>query len=88
MNERPDPADETPKGGSCHVGKMIFSVGDNWLAIAVYVPEKKQHERDWAGWLKRVLGFVTYCRVVVQDREVRILQIRRDVGGSVFLNKG
>eukprot|EP00972_Heterocapsa_arctica_P011343 1664238-Heterocapsa_arctica.AAC.1 len=36
MNERPDPTDEEPKGGSGHVGKIIFSAGDEYIAIAAY----------------------------------------------------
>merc|ERR1712110_1397323 len=34
MNAKSDPTEEERKGGSGHIGKMIFSAGDNQLAVA------------------------------------------------------
>eukprot|EP00972_Heterocapsa_arctica_P023569 3473000-Heterocapsa_arctica.AAC.1 len=69
---------------------MIFSVGDDVIAIAVYVPEEKQHERNCKGWLAHVLGFVPCCQIMVDDREVCIVQIKWNIGGNteLFVNKG
>eukprot|EP00972_Heterocapsa_arctica_P054041 7963315-Heterocapsa_arctica.AAC.1 len=36
MNEKSNPTEEERKGGSGHVGKMIFSAGVECLAIAAY----------------------------------------------------
>merc|ERR1712039_906524 len=38
MNAKSDPSEEERKGGSGHVGKTIFSSGDD-LAIVTYVPD-------------------------------------------------
>merc|ERR1712151_1236549 len=43
------------KGGSGHIGKMIFSAGTEQLAVVAYVPEAKHGELDCAEWLKVVL---------------------------------
>merc|ERR1712192_14380 len=55
MNEKSDPTEEERKGGSGHIGKMIFSAGVEQLAIAAYVPEEKQKDISCADWLKAVL---------------------------------
>lgn len=39
MNAKSDPTEEERKGGSGHIGKMIFSAGVDQLAVAAYVPE-------------------------------------------------
>merc|ERR1712098_671638 len=51
-----DPTEEERKGGSGHVGKMIFSCGDEQLAVVAYVPEEKQSELNCEDWLKAVLA--------------------------------
>merc|ERR1712194_288696 len=56
MNEKSDPTEEERKGGSGHVGKMIFSCGVDQLAVVAYVPENKQAECNCEEWLKLVLG--------------------------------
>merc|ERR1712232_1117365 len=56
MNEKSDPTEEERKGGSGHVGKMIFSAGTEQLAVVAYVPEEKQKELSCEEWLKLVLG--------------------------------
>merc|ERR1712060_242955 len=55
MNVKSDPTEEERKGGSGHIGKMIFSAGTEQLAIVAYVPEEKQSELSCEEWLKTVL---------------------------------
>merc|ERR1719450_1466849 len=56
MNAKSDPTEEERKGGSGHIGKMIFSAGTDQLALAAYVPEAKQKECNCEEWLKAVLA--------------------------------
>merc|ERR1712061_272553 len=56
MNTKSDPTEEERKGGSGHIGKMVFSAGVDQLAIAAYVPEAKQEELVCEEWLKAVLA--------------------------------
>merc|ERR1739846_31993 len=56
MNQKSDPTEEERKGGSGHIGKMIFSAGTEQLAVVAYVPEEKRGDLDCAEWLKVVLG--------------------------------
>merc|ERR1712031_53257 len=56
MNAKSDPTEEERKGGSGHVGKMVFSAGSTQLAVVAYVPEEKQGELSCAEWLEKVLG--------------------------------
>jgi len=56
MNAKPDEAAEERKGGSGHVGKMIFSAGTEQLAVVAYVPKAKRAELDCVEWLKAVLA--------------------------------
>merc|ERR1712217_60098 len=55
MNAKSDPTEEERKGGSGHIGKMIFSAGVDQLAVVAYVPEEKQKELSCEEWLKTVL---------------------------------
>jgi hypothetical protein len=55
MNAKSDPTEEERKGGSGHIGKMIFSAGTQQLAIAAYVPEEKAGDLSCEEWLKVVL---------------------------------
>mmetsp|Transcript_17739 Transcript_17739/g.31677 ORF Transcript_17739/g.31677 Transcript_17739/m.31677 type:complete len:452 (-) Transcript_17739:131-1486(-) len=55
MNEKSDPTEEERKGGSGHIGKMIFSAGDAQLAIVAYVPDEKKADLDATEWIKKVL---------------------------------
>lgn len=56
MNHKCDPTEEERKGGSGHIGKMIFSAGTEQLAVVAYVPEAKQGELSCEEWLQKVLG--------------------------------
>merc|ERR1712060_115790 len=42
MNAKSDPTEEERKGGSGHIGKVIFSAGTQQLAVVACVPEEKQ----------------------------------------------
>merc|ERR1719222_753909 len=55
MNAKSDPGEEERKGGSGHIGKMIFSAGLEQLAVVAYVPEEKQKELSCEEWLQKVL---------------------------------
>jgi len=56
MNAKSDPTEEERKGGSGHIGKMIFSAGTEQLAVVAYVPEAKQSDLSCEEWLKAVLS--------------------------------
>merc|ERR1712038_981816 len=56
MNAKSDPTEEERKGGSGHIGKMIFSAGVEQLAVVAYVPEAKHGELSCEEWLKTVLS--------------------------------
>merc|ERR1711963_488384 len=51
-----DPTEEERKGGSGHIGKMIFSAGTEQLAVVAYVPAEKQEQLSCEEWLEVVLG--------------------------------
>eukprot|EP00972_Heterocapsa_arctica_P082535 12160897-Heterocapsa_arctica.AAC.1 len=95
MNEKFDFTDGERQGGSGRVGKMIFSAGDDYLAIAVYVMEDKQDECSCEEWLKKILDLnpgskmvviVTGVRkMIVMTRGVfRIAQLERNSDENVF----
>merc|ERR1712137_989221 len=52
MNAKSDPNEEERKGGSGHIGKMIFSAGTSQLAMVAYLPEAKEGAIDCIEWLK------------------------------------
>merc|ERR1712070_1032040 len=56
MNAKSDPGEEERKGGSGHIGKMIFSAGAEQLAIVAYVPEAKYGELSCQEWLEKALS--------------------------------
>jgi len=56
MNAKSDPTEEERKGGSGHIGKMVFSAGAERLALVAYVPEEKQGELECKEWLAKVLS--------------------------------
>merc|ERR1712061_931039 len=56
MNAKSDPTEEERKGGSGHIGKMIFSAGTEQLAVVAYVPDAKQGELSCEEWLVQVLS--------------------------------
>merc|ERR1711881_800665 len=56
MNAKSDPTEEERKGGSGHIGKMIFSAGMEQLAVVAYVPEDKYPVLSCEEWIKAVVG--------------------------------
>lgn len=70
MNEKSDPAEEERKGGSGHVGKMVFSAGIEQLAIVAYVPEEKQGELSSEEWLQKVVSMYGGGQVVTATKEL------------------
>merc|ERR1712039_812822 len=56
MNAKSDPTEEERKGGSGHIGKMVFSAGTEQLAILAYVPEEKQADLVGEEWLNKALS--------------------------------
>merc|ERR550537_1982780 len=88
MNAKSDPTEEERKGGSGHIGKMVFSAGVDQLAIVAYVPEDKIKELSCEEWLKTVLSNFSgevcsatpsYCTGIVKtnsDKGVFPLKIR------------
>eukprot|EP00972_Heterocapsa_arctica_P024299 3584431-Heterocapsa_arctica.AAC.1 len=73
MNEKSVPTEGERKGGSGHVGKIIFSAGVEYLAIAAYVPEDKQDERN--------------CEMMAIAKDVCIAKIMKNSDKNVFLFK-
>ena len=55
MNAKSDPTDEERKGGSGHIGRMLFSMGVHGLAVVAYVPEENQATLNCEELLKNVL---------------------------------
>merc|ERR1739848_349268 len=58
MNAKSDPTEEERKGGSGHIGKMLFSVGDSQLAFMGYVPEANKSELNCEEWMKHVVSMI------------------------------
>mmetsp|Transcript_77997 Transcript_77997/g.252186 ORF Transcript_77997/g.252186 Transcript_77997/m.252186 type:complete len:440 (-) Transcript_77997:266-1585(-) len=91
MNEKSDPTDEERKGGSGHVGKMVFSAGIDQLAMVAYVAEEKQAECSCQEWLEKVLSLFggklvssskDYCQGVIatdSNKNIFPLKIRESL---------
>jgi len=58
MNAKSDPTEEERKGGSGHVGKMLFSAGIEQLAIVGYVPEANKAELNCGEWMEHVVKMI------------------------------
>merc|ERR1719471_2520693 len=83
MNAKSDPSEEERKGGSGHIGKMIFSAGTEQLAIVAYVPEAKQGDLSCEEWLKTVLGAFS-GEVVSAGAELSTGCVKADADKGVF----
>lgn len=83
MNAKSDPTEEERKGGSGHIGKMIFSAGTERLAIAAYVPEEKQSELSCEEWLQAVLALYG-GEVVSSAKDVCIGFVKADADKGIF----
>merc|ERR1719145_415602 len=64
MNAKSDPTEEERKGGSGHIGKMVFSCGVDHLAVLAYVPEDKQAELVCKEWLAKVVSMQPGGKVI------------------------
>merc|ERR1711935_570901 len=84
MNAKSDPTDEERKGGSGHIGKMVFSAGTEQLAIAAYVPEEKQGELVCKEWLEKVLSLFPGGKVLSEDKFLCSGEIPADGDKNIF----
>merc|ERR1719428_566365 len=55
MNRPIEEGMEEVKGGSGHVGKLVFSAGEEALGAVAYVPEEKKDKVNAITWLEKVL---------------------------------
>jgi len=83
MNEKSDPTEEERKGGSGHIGKMIFSAGVDQLAVVAYVPEDKQDKCDCKEWLEKVLGLYQGT-VVSSAKDISTGFVKTDSNKNIF----
>merc|ERR1719343_1674911 len=83
MNAKSDPTEEERKGGSGHIGKMIFSAGAEQLAICAYVPEAKQEELSCEEWLKSTLALFS-GEVVSTSASVCMGRVKTDADKNIF----
>uniref|UniRef100_A0A7S2NN59 Uncharacterized protein n=2 Tax=Zooxanthella nutricula TaxID=1333877 RepID=A0A7S2NN59_9DINO len=84
MNAKSDPAEEERKGGSGHIGKMVFSAGTEQLAIVAYVPEAKQSELVCEEWLQKVLSSFPGGKVLSTAKDYCVGLIPADADKGVF----
>ncbi|CAD7939729.1 unnamed protein product [Amoebophrya sp. A120] len=70
MNAKSDPSEEERKGGSGHVGKMIFS-SDTDLACVAYVPEKLQDKTTADVWMQAMLKEMGESSCYLKDRSTK-----------------
>merc|ERR1711976_625116 len=83
MNEKSDPTEEERKGGSGHIGKMIFSAGVDQLAVVAYVPEDKQAELDCKEWIEKVLSLFQ-GEVVSSAKDICTGVVKTDSDKNIF----
>merc|ERR1712150_363739 len=84
MNTKSDPAEEERKGGSGHIGKMVFSAGTDQLAICAYVPESKQSELSCSEWLQKVVSLHPGGNVVTPGSEYSVGVIPANADKGIF----
>lgn len=84
MNAKSDPTEEERKGGSGHIGKMIFSAGTEQLAICAYVPESKQGELSCEEWLQKVLDLFPGGKLTTAGKEYSMGFIATDGEKNIF----
>jgi len=84
MNTKSDPTEEERKGGSGHIGKMVFSAGIEQLAIVAYVPEGKQQELSCAEWLQKVVSVHPGGQVVTPGNDYSVGIIPQNADKGVF----
>merc|ERR1719408_874386 len=84
MNAKSDPTEEERKGGSGHIGKMVFSAGPERLAIVAYVPEEKQAELSCEEWLKKVVSMFSGGEVHSTAKDICTGSIPTDSDKGLF----
>jgi hypothetical protein len=84
MNSKSDPTEEERKGGSGHIGKMVFSAGVDHLAILAYVPEAKQEELSCEEWLEKVLSTFPGGKIESKAKDVCTGLILADGDKNIF----
>mmetsp|Transcript_71000 Transcript_71000/g.188786 ORF Transcript_71000/g.188786 Transcript_71000/m.188786 type:complete len:246 (-) Transcript_71000:296-1033(-) len=84
MNAKSDPAEEERKGGSGHIGKMVFSAGTEQLSILAYVPESKQEELSCEEWLQKVVSVHPGGKVLAAAKDVCTGCIPADSEKNIF----
>jgi hypothetical protein len=84
MNTKSDPTEEERKGGSGHIGKMVFSAGTDQLAILAYVPEAKQAELSCEEWLQKVLDLFPGGKIISAGKEYSTGCIATDSNKNIF----
>jgi alanyl-tRNA synthetase len=84
MNAKSDPTEEERKGGSGHIGKMIFSAGTEQLAIVAYVPEAKHAELSCQEWLEKALAEHPSGKLVSKAKDVCTATIPTDGDKGIF----
>merc|ERR1712051_1007035 len=84
MNTVSDPTEEERKGGSGHIGKMVFSAGTEQLAIVAYVPEAKQGELVCGEWLQKVVNVHPGGKVLKAGAEYSVGCIPANSNKGVF----
>jgi hypothetical protein len=84
MNFKSDPTEEERKGGSGHIGKMVFTAGVDHLGIAAYVPEAKQSELSCKEWLDKVLSIFPGGKMIDEAADVCTGTIAADGEKNIF----
>merc|ERR1712007_293142 len=84
MNAKSDPTEEERKGGSGHIGKMVFSAGPEQLSVVAYVPEAKQGELSCVEWLQKVLSMQPGGKVATEGKELSTGSIPTDAEKGIF----
>merc|ERR1712107_645510 len=84
MNAKSDPTEEERKGGSGHIGKMVFSAGQERLAVVAYVPVEKQGELDCSAWLEKVLSMQPGGKTLTNSKDYSTGEIPTDSDKGVF----
>jgi hypothetical protein len=84
MNVKSDPTEEERKGGSGHIGKMVFSAGDSQLAVLAYVPEDKQKDLVCKEWLEKVLSMHPGWKILSEAPDVCTGFVPQDSNKNIF----
>ena len=58
MNVEVEPDAEERKGGSGHIGKMIFSASNDQLAVVAHVPKELVEKINCKEWVESVVAFI------------------------------